>query len=390
MIEYLRQFFDSLIPVSTPAWISLCLLCAFVAVIAVVSYYLVIYALRLAEIIISKTPTTWDDDLLNDRILRAISQLAPAIVVNGLLPSFIAHTPNTVRILSTVTSFYILWAAVHIFTVFIDNLYHAFLRRRSLRAYAVKGFFQMFKIVIICVGVIIALSMIIGKTPLAILTALGASAAILSLVFKDTILGLVASVQLTANRMLHKGDWIVVPGTDANGEVTDISLTTIKVRNWDNSVTTVPPYTLITGSFKNYRPMQLAGARRVDRSIYIDITTVRRLDAEETADLREKGYISSDSPVTSDINLALFRAFIENFLRSRKDVRQDCTLMVRQLEPTPSGLPIQLYFFLGETQWVPYEALASSIMDEVYASTSAFSLRLFQTPSGLDLRSLKH
>lgn len=387
MVEKIRVFIDSLTPDTWPAWLTSVAICAGIAILAVITYYICIYLLRIVEKVIGRTPTDWDDDLLNQRLLRALSQLAPALTVNWLLPAILGHTPGTYRLLSALTNLYILWTVIHILCVFIDNLYEAMSHRRKLKAYAVKGFFQMFKIIFIAIGVIVALSMMIGKTPLTILTALGASAAVLSLVFKDTILGLVASVQLTANKMLQRGDWIVVPGLDANGEVVDISLTTVKVRNWDNSVTTVPPYSLISGPFRNYKPMQ-ATARRVDRSIFIDINSIRRLSASELAELEKEGLVTAEDAAERTVNLGLLRRYLERRIAAEPLVSKKYTQMVRQEEPTPSGLPIEIYFFLMCTEWVKFEHAAADIMDEIYAAVPLFGLRLFQTPAGADLRSL--
>lgn len=387
MVEKIRVFIDSLTPDTWPAWLTSVAICAGIAILAVITYYICIYLLRIVEKVIGRTPTDWDDDLLNQRLLRALSQLAPALTVNWLLPAILGHTPGTYRLLSALTNLYILWTVIHILCVFIDNLYDAMSHRRKLKAYAVKGFFQMFKIIFIAIGVIVALSMMIGKTPLTILTALGASAAVLSLVFKDTILGLVASVQLTANKMLQRGDWIVVPGLDANGEVVDISLTTVKVRNWDNSVTTVPPYSLISGPFRNYKPMQ-ATARRVDRSIFIDINSIRRLSASELAELEKEGLVTAEDAAERTVNLGLLRRYLERRIAAEPLVSKKYTQMVRQEEPTPSGLPIEIYFFLTCTEWVKFEHAAADIMDEIYAAVPLFGLRLFQTPAGADLRSL--
>ena len=388
MLEKIRFFVNTHISDGQPEWLSTVVMLIGIAIVAVITYYVAIYALRGVERLVARTPTDWDDHLLTPRLFRAVSQLAPAITVNRLLPAFFGHTPQAYHFLSTLTSFYILWAIIHILTVFLDNLYNAMSRRPRLKAYAVKGVFQMFKIIFIGVGVIIGLSLVIGKTPMTILTALGASAAVMSLVFKDTILGLVASVQLTANRMVQRGDWIVVPGHDANGEVIDISLTTVKVRNWDNSVTTVPPYSLVSGSFRNYKPMQLSGARRVDRSIYIDLSSVRYLDDAELSALSAEGFVDSGlaSGGARFVNLRLLREYLERRLAENPLVVKDATLMVRQLEPTPSGLPLQVYFFLSTTEWVAFEHEASAVMDDIYASVARFGLRIFQTPAGSDFR----
>ncbi len=212
------------------------------------------------------------------------------------------------------------------------------------------------------------------------------------LVFKDTILGLVAGVQLTANDMLKKGDWIVVPKSGANGVVSDVSLTTVKVTNWDNSITTIPPYTLVSESFQNFRPMQQSGGRRVMRSIYIDINTVSFCSQDRLDHLVESGYIKPDSILEDSrrVNLELFRIYLERYLSSRNFVRNDMLLMIRQLQPTPNGLPLELYFFVNDTGWKQYEHLQSEVFNHVYATIHEFGLAIYQAPAGDDLRSMIH
>ncbi len=387
MFDRIKTIAESVAPDFFHSQLTTLLLLLCIAVVAVAAYYLTKAVLTLFEHVILRSPTEWDDDLLNVRFTRAVSQLSPALVVSWMLPHLFGDGDRSVGWIDGVTSLYILWAIVYIIVIFLDNLYAAMARREQLRPYAVKGIFQMFKLIIIGVGVIIALSLLIGKTPIAILTALGASAAVLSLVFKDTILGLVASIQLTANKMLERGDWITMPGRDLNGEVIDVSLTTVKVRNWDNSVTTVPPYSLITESFRNYRPMQLSGGRRVDRAIFIDVNTVRFLDKAEIASLEADGLLvrSSASDGCHEVNLGLLRDYLEHFLSTHPDVNSELTLMVRQLAPTQSGLPLQLYFFTRTTVWIEHEHVAADIFDHVYATIGRFGLSVFQTPAGTDL-----
>lgn len=387
MFDRIKTIAESVAPDFFYSQVVTLLLLLCIAVVAVAAYYLTKAVLMLFERVILRSPTEWDDDLLNVRFTRAVSQLSPALVVSWMLPHLFGDGDRSVGWIDGVTSLYILWAIVYIIVIFLDNLYAAMARREQLRPYAVKGIFQMFKLIIIGVGVIIALSLLIGKTPIAILTALGASAAVLSLVFKDTILGLVASIQLTANKMLERGDWITMPGRDLNGEVIDVSLTTVKVRNWDNSVTTVPPYSLITESFRNYRPMQLSGGRRVDRAIFIDVNTVRFLDKAEIASLETDGLLvrSSDTDDRREVNLGLLRDYLEHFLSTHPDVNSELTLMVRQLAPTQSGLPLQLYFFTRTTVWIEHEHVAADIFDHVYATIGRFGLSVFQTPAGTDL-----
>lgn len=248
----------------------------------------------------------------------------------------------------------------------------------------------MVKLIVIGLGVIIGISILIGRSPVAIITALGASAAILMLVFKDTILGLVASVQLTANNMLHRGDWIVAEKHGANGEVVDVSLTTVKVRNWDNTITTVPPYSLVSESFKNYEPMRVSGGRRVDRAIYIDVNTVRFCTREELSALADEGWLDGldINMAARTVNMGLLRNYLEHYLVTCDLVNSELTHMVRQLDPTPSGLPLQLYFFTHTTQWEAYEKAQGDIFDHVYAIIGRFGLRIFQTPAGNDLKGL--
>lgn len=354
---------------------------------AIAGYYITSLILKVVAIIVEKTETDWDDDLINAPLLKAISQLAPACIIDFLLPLCFPSSGLTSTVIHIVTAFYIIWVTVYAANTFLDNLLYAFSRRDKFSPYAVKGIFQMGKLIFIGIGVIIGLSILVGKSPVAILTALGASAAILMLVFKDTIMGLVASVQLTANKMLKKGDWIIVPKHGANGEVIDITLTTVKILNWDNSITTVPPYSLVADSFQNYQAMRDVGARRVCRAVYIDINSVRYLSEAEIIELRRTSLLpdSEDGEEKEEVNITLFRAYLERWIESHPEVRSDLLFMVRQLDPTPSGLPLQLYFFFKVTEWKPFEHLQSAALDHVYATAPRFGLRLFQTPSGHDI-----
>ncbi len=391
MLETIRPFLHEHITGSFSGAIINTLLLVAIAAGSVAVYYICKTLLRIVERVILRSPTEWDDDLLDPRMLRAVSQLAPAMAVNWLLPGLFGETPSSLRWLSALTSLYILWAFVRILVIVTGNLYTAFLKRPQLRMYAVKGVFQMFKLIFICIGTIIGLSILIGKSPTVIIAALGASAAVLMLVFQDTILGLVASIQLTANNMLRRGDWIETKANDVNGEVLEVTLTAVKVKNWDNSVSTVPPYTLIKSSFRNYQPMRDSGGRRVTRPIYIDINTIRFCTPEELESLRAKGWLEGIEPEQAArvVNLQLLRRYLAAYLASHPDVNHKMTTIVRQLEPTPSGLPIELYFFITNVDWTPFEGIASDIFDHVYAVVGEFGLSMFQTPAGTDLSRVK-
>lgn len=389
MFEFIRAFVAENIS-STEPFFSIILVLV-TAIAAVLAYYIVKRLLAIIETIVHHSSTDWDDDLVNTSLLNAVSQLAPAILVRWMLPGFFDDDSGSFRWLSALTSLYIVWAAVRAVTIFIGNVYAGLARRPRYKFYAVKGIFQMLKLIFICIGVIIGISIIIDRSPVAIITALGASAAVLMLVFKDTILGLVASVQLTANNMLHRGDWIVADKHGANGEVLDVSLTTVKVRNWDNSITTVPPYSLISESFKNYEPMRESGGRRVDRSIYIDINSVRFCTADELHDLVSEGWLDGLDTDTAGhvVNLQLLRRYLEHYLSTNPNVNLDMLHMVRQLDPTQSGVPLQLYFFTRTTEWHEYENIQGDIFDHVYAIVSRFGLRIYQTLAGTDLRAIR-
>ena len=369
------------------------ILIAGIALSAVVGYYVVKGILNVFERFVVQTPTHWDDDLINSRMIRALSQLAPALIINWMLPAFFRHQNHEISWISSITYIYIVWALCYIIIIFLDNLHDAFLVRENLKMYAVKGVFQMFKIITVAVCAIITISVIIGKTPFMILGALGASAAVLMLVFQDAILGLVASIQLTANKMLQRGDWIEDPNHDVNGEVLEITLSAVKVRNWDNSVSTVPPYVLMKGSFRNYNPMRESEARRVSRAIYIDVNTIRRMAEEEIAALHAEGKVEDKHLGSREVNLKLLRRYLEHYLTNHEHVVETTSpdhpgyamTMVRQLAPTNAGLPLELYFFVDITDWKAYEAIVSDIFDDVYATVGEFGLRMFQTPAGTDI-----
>lgn len=387
MFESLRTFLSEIFNISPQSAPVDWAMVGCVAVCAVAVYYLTKGVLRMVEHFVAYTDTTWDDDLLTPRLLQAISQLSPAILVHCCLPRTF-DLSHHFKWVATLTDIYIVATVVAIIAIFIGNLYEALAARPRFKAYAIKGIFQMLRLIIICMGIIYAIALLAGRSPWAIYTALGASAAVLMLVFKDTILGLVASVQLSANKMVHRGDWIVCERHGANGEVEDISLTTVKVRNWDNSITTIPPYVLISESFRNYQPMRRSGGRRVDRSIIIDANSVRFLAPQEVDNLIIKHFVTDQEEGDHHINLTLLRRYLEKYLAGHPAVNHGMLMMVRQMEPTPAGLPLQLYFFTNETGWKEFERVQSDIFDHVYATIDLFGLCIYQAPAGADVRSI--
>ena len=382
MIEAFQQFFEEYVP-NEP--LRATLMSVSVAAIAVLSFFIARYILVHVESLIKKTESKIDDALATPRLLSAVSQLVPALVVKYMLPAVVTDTTGQLYgLVKTMTSIYILVVVVCVVCILISNSLALFRQIDSLRPYAIRGLFQMVQLVVICIGFIIGVSLLLGREPVAIVTAIGATGAVLMLVFKDTILGLVASIQLTANKMLREGDWIISDRHNVNGEVEDISLTTVKVRNWDNSVSTLPPYSLVSESFHNYQAMRHIGGRRVERAVLIDINSVRFLEAAELADLRAQGWLdgldADEAPRV--INLGLLRRYLDNFLRTDPRVNTSMLYMVRQMPPTATGLPLQLYFFTRATVWREFEQVQSDIFDHVYAIINRFGLVIFQSPSG--------
>ena len=388
--DHIREWLSINMSLSYDSTVLTALLLSASLIISILGYYISLPILRMIARIVEKTETDWDDDLINSRLLKALSLLAPALIAEWLAPHSFINSGGFSITLHLFFSFYIIGVTIFAVNTFLDNLHYAFSKRDKFKPFAIKGIFQMGKLIAIGIGIIIGLSLIVGKSPIAILTALGASAAILMLVFKDTILGLVASVQLTANNMVKVGDWVIVPKHNANGEVVDISLTIVKIRNWDNSITTIPPYSLISESFQNFQEMRDTKARRVSRSLIIDIKSISFLSADQIESLANNPLISS---ILTDIdsstpNIRLYREYMENWLASHPMVREDKILMVRQMEPTSTGLPLQFYFFLSEVRWKEFEHIQSDIFDHIYATAPLFGLTLFQAPSGEDIRFL--
>lgn len=337
----------------------------------------------------SKTQIKWDEHLLNDEVLNNACHLIPPAVFYVLIPLAFPEESDMLKFIFKVCDIFIVVAAMKLICSFISSLYTLSNEHQKLKEHTLKGFYQMLKLVVICVGVIIIIATLIDQSPVAILTGLGAGAAILMLVFQDTIKGLVAGVQLAANDMLRPGDWITVPKYGADGDVIEVSLTTVKVRNWDKTITTVPPYALVNDSFQNWRGMFDTGGRRVKRSISIDMHSIRFCTAEEMAYYKQQPWMEGFEDVGSqNVNLHIFRRYLEHYLRHHPKVNQELLLIVRQLQPTAHGLPLELYFFSADTMWVKYEALQAEVFEHVLAVIHDFGLKVFQSPAGLDLRNL--
>ena len=332
------------------------------------------------------TDSKWGNHLLSDEVLKNMRRLIPPIAVYAIMPLAVPE-PNLLSIILKLCWVYVIVMVIKLFCSFITSLYVISSEHEKFKDHSLKGFFQMLKLVIVCIGTIVIISTLVNKNPTAILTGLGAGTAILMLVFQDTIKGLVAGIQLMANDMLRPGDWITVPKYGADGDVLEVTLTTVKVQNWDKTIVTVPPYALVNDSFQNWRGMFDIGGRRVKRSINIDMNTVRFCSDEELADFKRQPWMKGfEETGKEEVNLYIFRHYIEQYLINHPKVSNDLIMTVRQLQPTAQGLPIELYFFSADTRWLKYEHLQAEVFDHVLAMLHTFDLKVFQSPSGADFR----
>ena len=326
----------------------------------------------------SRTNNQWDEVLLNDNVLVTACRIIPAIVIWQLLPLVFYQYPAVREVLTRFTAIYIVVMSVRLFITFLTSVTQLELSRSSSVRQYINTFCGVIKILVIFLAVIIVVSILFDKNPMSLIAGLGATSAILMLVFKDTIEGLVAGIRLTSNDMVKKGDWITVPSTPADGIVEEISLTTVKVRNFDNTTVTVPPLTLVNGSFQNWRSMQRGAGRRVKRLLFVDFRSVKILTDEQKNALAVNGYFTTDELKGEIINVALFRTYIEKYLSSRKEVNEKMTLIVRQMEATQCGLPLEVLFFIKNDKQINYEHTLADIIEHIYAYTNAFGLTIYQ------------
>ena len=337
----------------------------------------------------AKTDAQWDDYLLSDDVLKNLSRLVTPVLVYILLPLAVLDA-ETLAFAFKICHIYITIVIMMLICSIISSLYAMTSENEKLKNHSLKGFYQMLKLVVICIGSIIIISTLIGKSPIAILTGLGAGTAILMLVFQDTIKGFVAGIQLMANDMLRPGDWISMPKYGADGDVLEVTLTTVKVQNWDKTIVHVPPYALVNDSFQNWRGMFDIGGRRIKRSINIDMNTVRFCTAEEIESFKKQPWMEGfEQTGKEEVNLYIFRHYVEQYLRHHPKVHTGMTLTVRQLQPTAEGMPIELYFFSADTRWLNYEHLQAEVFDHIIAMLHTFDLKVFQKPSGLDIQSVR-
>lgn len=329
----------------------------------------------------ARTKATWDDVLLNRDVLLKVCAIVPAVVIYKLLPLVFYEAPFVQEMLNRLTSIYITVASVQLGIAVINSFRNLETTESSSRQQYLQSFCGVLKIVAIFIGVIVVVALVIDKSPMKLFAGLGATSAVLMLVFKDTIEGLVAGIRLTSNDMIRRGDWITVPSTTVDGEVMEMTLTTVKVQNFDNTIVTVSPKTLVDGSFQNWKGMQESGGRRVKRLVYFDFLSIKPASQELKDMCQEKGFLTMQEMKGDLTNLGLYRKYMENWLKRSPEVNTEFTCMVRQLEATNTGLPIEFYFFLSNKEWIVYEHNLAEIMEWAYTMASEFGLHIYERSS---------
>jgi len=366
--------------------------------------------LQAVAMIVKYTKAEWDDALLQSGVFTRMSHLAPAMVINAFGDDVLGNTPEVLAGVNAAVNIYLTFILLAVFYAILDAIRLFTENSKSGGRVPVKGFFQALKLVATLLGLILVLATILGKSPIYLLSGLGALTAVLLLVFRDAILGFVAGIMISVNNMVKVGDWIEMPKAGADGDVIDVSLTTVKVQNWDKTITTIPTYNLISDSFKNWRGMAEAGGRRIKRSLFLDVQSVRFADEELMERWGEidllKDYLQKKRDEIAKANqergtnlkilgngrritnAGTFRAYCVAYLRAHPQIHQEMTFLVRQLAPTEHGLPLEIYVFSKDTVWANYEAIQADIFDHLMAVIGQFDLRIFQQPSGRDFQSM--
>ncbi|HEY8519845.1 MAG TPA: mechanosensitive ion channel domain-containing protein [Gammaproteobacteria bacterium] len=399
MVETLRNIHPLLPPLAGLAVLALVALAADLVVRRLL--------LRAVRALVRRTRLAWDDALTRNDVLGRLAQIVPALIVLSgvhLVPDL---DEGAARVIRNVASAYVVLMLTLALSALLGAANRIYETYPISRARPLKGFVQVLQLVVFVLGGVMVVATLMERSPLLLLSGLGAMTAILMLVFKDTLLGLVASVQLTAHDMVRVGDWIEMPQVGADGDVLEVSLHTVKVQNWDKTITTIPTYKMISESFKNWRGMSEWGGRRIKRAIYLDQASIRFLDERETEHFKrfallrdyvtakteelERHYASLGEAGREPVNrrrltnVGTFRAYVFHYLKAHPRINDRMTLLVRQLPPGPEGLPIEIYCFTSTVVWAEYENIQSDVFDHILAIVPEFGLRLFQRPAGADV-----
>lgn len=388
-------------------YLSITTMILFITVICVLANFITKkVVIRIITQIVKNTKFKWDDILLERKVFHRLSHIVPAIILYYFSPTF----PAIQLLIEKGVIAYLIIMGLIIINSLLNMANDIYQTYEIAKTKPVKGYIQVVKIIVVLIGIILIIANLIDKSPFLLLSGIGALSAVLMLVFRDSLLGLVAGVQLSSNDMVRVGDWIEMPKYGADGDIIDISLNTVMVQNWDKTITMIPSYALISDSFKNWRGMQDAGGRRMKRSLFIDTTSISFCSEEliehlknidylsdylitresEIAEHNSRNEINQSNPVNGRAltNIGVFRVYISNYLQQHPGMNQEMTLMVRQLAPSEHGLPIEIYGFTNDIRWAVYESVQADIFDHLFAVASEFGLRIFQSPSGNDLKTI--
>ena len=346
--------------------------------------------------LVSKTRVWWDDLLFDSKVLRHLCGIVSPVIINMMMPLVITSLDIRpqwmIESLYKGVDIYVIIACLKFINTLFKTTFAIIEHRPAWHGKPIKGLLETLQVVLVIVGTILIIAVVIDKSPTGLLAGLGASAAVISFIFKDSLMGLLAGVQLSANNMLKVGDWIEMPSRGIDGVVVEVNLTTIKIRSWNNTLQTIPPYLLVSEPFDNWQAMRDSGGRRVKRHINVDMTSVRFADDKLIDSLRAHQATSNlMSTIETTLpeggvltNLDLYMRVISRYLEVHPRINHKMISMVRQLQPTAQGLPLELYFFSDGTTWVPYEQLQAEVFEHVFAMLPTFGLRVFQSPMGID------
>ena len=331
--------------------------------------------------IVKHTHYKWDTLLIKRKVVHYLVHTIPGILVYALLPMAFIRGKELLFISQKICAVYIIFSLLLALNGLLLMMLDLFNQQEKMKNRPMKGFIQVLQVLVFFVGGIVIIAILVNKSPATLFAGLGASAAILMLVFKDSILGFVAGIQLSANDMLRPGDWITMPSANANGIVQEITLNTVKVQNFDNTISTIPPYNLVNSSFQNWRGMVESGGRRVMKSIYLDLNTIEFCTPEMLDTFRKEIPLLADYQPDKDVvptNSQVFRVYVERYLTSLPVVNQDLDLIISQLQSTEYGVPVQIYFFSRNKIWKEYERIQSDIFDHFFAMIPKFELKVYQ------------
>lgn len=377
-------------------------------VIAVVDRLSKLTLNKVVRRIVRLSKATWDDVLLDKKVLDNMMSILPALLLVVILPFAFVGSETLYSLTQRLGWIYLVATILRFSITFISAFAHILEESESFKNKPVRGFSQMLQVLLCALAFIIIISIIVNKSPVYLLTGLGASAAVLMLVFQDLVMGLVAGIQLSVNKMMQVGDWVVVKDKGIDGSVVEITLTTVKVMNWDYTISTIPPQELVNGSFTNWQNVFKMGGRRIARVVNLDVNSVHFMTPAQIERWRDnsllKEYIANTEQRIAEAreenddftaqslritNLTLFRLYVQNYIKSLPHCHKDFVSMVRLMEPTPQGLPMQIYFFSNDTAWVRYEGIQSSVFEYIFAIAPEFGIKMFQLPTGLDMQPLR-